>query len=47
MPAGVTSTLPDAIAVVRKACRLFPSSRIVEHEALMLQLGAMAARKWT
>jgi hypothetical protein len=36
----------DAIAAVRKACRQFPSSRIVEHEALMLQLGTMAARKW-
>jgi hypothetical protein len=28
----------DAIAAVRKATRLFPSSRIVEHEALMAQL---------
>jgi hypothetical protein len=28
----------DAVAAVRRACRMFPSTRIVEHEALMLQL---------
>jgi hypothetical protein len=28
----------DAVAAVRKACRLFPSSRIIEHQALMAQL---------
>jgi hypothetical protein len=33
----------DAVAAVRKACRQFPSSRIVEHEALMAQLGGHAA----
>jgi hypothetical protein len=32
----------DAIAAVRKACRQFPSSRIVEHEALMAQLAGRA-----
>lgn len=30
--------IADAVATVRKACRMFPSTRIVEHEALMLQL---------
>jgi hypothetical protein len=29
----------DAVAAVRKACRMFPSTRIVEHAALMAQLG--------
>jgi hypothetical protein len=33
----------DAVAAVREACRQFPSSRIVEHEALMAQLGGHAA----
>jgi hypothetical protein len=28
----------DAVAAVRRACRQFPSHRIVEHEALMLLL---------
>jgi hypothetical protein len=32
----------DAVAAVRKACRMFPSHRIVEHEALMLQLASRA-----
>jgi hypothetical protein len=38
----------DAVAAVRKACRMFPSSRIVEHEALLQQLTGLtpAPRKW-
>jgi hypothetical protein len=30
--------VPEAIAAVRRACALFPSRGIVEHEALMRQL---------
>jgi hypothetical protein len=38
----------DAVDVVRKACRMFPSTRIVEHTALMAQLAGLAhaPRKW-
>jgi hypothetical protein len=36
----------DAVAAVRKACRMFPSHRIVEHEALMLQLASHSRRAW-
>jgi hypothetical protein len=33
----------DAINTVRKACRQFPSSRIVEHNELMSQLARLAS----
>jgi hypothetical protein len=36
----------DAVGAVRKACRMFPSTRIVEHEALMLQLASHSRRAW-
>ena len=36
----------DAIAAVRKACRMFPSTRIVQHEALMAQLASHGRRAW-
>jgi hypothetical protein len=32
----------DAVGAVRRACRQFPSSRIVEHQALMAQLTPLA-----
>jgi hypothetical protein len=36
----------DAVGAVRRACRMFPSTRIVEHEALMLQLTGRGRRAW-
>jgi hypothetical protein len=38
--------IADAVGAVRKACRLFPSHRIVEHEALVLQLASHGRRAW-
>ena len=38
---------PEAIDVVRKACALFPSRGIVEHDALMRQLADVGyTRAW-